>query len=835
MKKTTSPRAAFAQLEALESRLLLSGTVTVSVVANVLKIAGDVSSNQISIAQTGLGAYTIAGLDGTQVKLGANVAASQQVAGATKDISIDMSVGAVGGNAGDDIVELASNLHVGVAPATLQGTRGSITFKGSAGNDQVFLGGTAATGTVTFNANPADADTIQITDAVGNSTTFEFDTGALHNQSDTQVVIGASAADTMTSFLAAVKASDLHLTAQDTSTGGSVSCQLLSIPGTAGNQPVVVTSPSDNITATDLTGGADYLLDALNVTATMGDGKSLFSLGSLSTTPVNFASTIHGNLSITGGKSNDLVVDSNVCVHGTLTASMNTGNNKLVLVSSLDTHGERLNRVDGNMSYTALAGDNDIDMELGEVGGTLKVSLGTAGGNGNDIHADGAIINGAVSYTAGPAGDNTVDFTSALLGSTLGVTTGSGNDTINLNGANIIGNVTVNPGAGTNLLSADQNNGASASILGAFSYTTTSGAFDENTLEFVSATLGSTLSVTAGASSNSVDLSGVNVAGKTTLALGTGSNDVEAATQPIFAGAFSFTATSPAGQTNTLSLASPVFGGGVTVTTGASDDTIDLSGARVIGNTTISVGAGLNTFQVIGTPAAKFLGNFAFTATGSGDDSVTVGDTSGASTVAGGLTIATGSGDDTVDFDANVAGNLSINTGTSGSGDTIDGSGGTVTGTATIKAGNTAGTEVIDLLNVTFMRATAITTGAGTTNADVEGSEFCRRDGAFSLTSGGASNVSVATATSYARPTTFWRGVNVTLGSGGDLLKIGASTVAGGTGDANTHALFLSAASAPAFNAGTGTNHLYDQLENGTLGLTILNTFLLTPLVNAKF
>ncbi len=231
MKKATSPRAAVAQLEALESRLLLSGTVTVSLVSGTLNITGDVSDNHISLLQTAPGAYTIAGLEGTLVKKGASILASQQVTGATKDISIDMSVGAVNGNAGNDTVELAGDLHVGnVNLTTLQGTRGNFTFKGSAGNDQLFLGGTPATASLTFNANPADGDTVQLTDALGNVQTMEFDTGALHNANDLPVAIGANAAATLTNFRAVLEGSQLHLSSQLTS---STSCQLMSTPGTA--------------------------------------------------------------------------------------------------------------------------------------------------------------------------------------------------------------------------------------------------------------------------------------------------------------------------------------------------------------------------------------------------------------------------------------------------------------------------------------------------------------------------------------------------------------------------------------------------------------------------
>jgi hypothetical protein len=768
MKKTISARAVSPQLEALESRLLLSGgTVQVLVVAKVLDITGDSASNHISIAQTGLGDYTIAGLDGTLVKTGANgtPAASQQVTGATKDIAIDMSVGAVDGNAGNDIVELASDLHVGVDPATLQGTRGSITFKGSAGDDQLLLGGTAATASAVFNANPADDNTIQITDALGVTKTLEFDTGALHNAGDIPVAIGANAGATMTNFLTALKGSTLHISEFNTSTGGVTSSELLSIAGTAGNQPIVVTSA--NIAATNFTGGVDYLLDALNVTATMGDGGNVLALGSLSTTPANFASTIHGNLSVTAGKGDNLTVSANVCVHGNLTASLGAGDNLLTVASTEDTDGEALGRVDGSLKYSGGVGDDFVDMENGEVGGSVTDDAGSSTNTGKDgIDADGTTIGGGVTIAYMSTGDAHVDLVSAAMDNSLSVTTGAGDDTVNLSGADIVGKTTLNLGVGNNTLNAGQNSGVIA----------------------------------------------------------------------IFEGPFAFTATSLANSLNSINLQSADMDSTMGVTTGASNDSVDMSGALVSGNVSLNLGAGNNSFLATGATAANFWGNVGFMATGGGNNTVTVGTTSGMANIIGGLKIATGSGNDTIGFDANILGNLSLNTGTSLTGDTITGSGGTVTGTAGISMGNTAGTSAINLLNTTFINSTALRLGLGTNNVDVEGSEFCRRNGTFSLTGGiGVDNISFAADVDYARPTTFWRGVNVHLGGGSDTLKIGASTVAGGTGDANTYARFLSALGAPAFYAGAGTNHIYYQLENDTPGLTIANQFLLTPVINTFF
>jgi hypothetical protein len=917
-------------------------TVTVSVASNSLKITGDALGDQISIAQTGTGVYTITGLNGTEVKLGAVVADSQQVAGATKDITITMG-------AGDNTVKFVSNLHVGnVNLGTLLGTRGSITYTGGSGIDHVLLGGSTATASVAFTANPANLDTMTLTDALGNTQTFEFDTGALQDQSDIPVNIGATAADTMTNFLAALNEHLLGLLSTEVSSDGKA-CELVSLPGTAGNQPIVVSSA--NIAASNFTGGADYLLDAQNVTVNMGDGDNGLSLGTLSTTPASFGSTLLGNLSVTGGKNDDLAVAMDIHVTGNVTANLGAGDNALGVVTTPEAPGAGLSRVGGNFSYTGGAAGDIVDLINGQVGGTLTANMGTAGNDSNEFFGQRATFSGAVTYTGGPTGDNDVDFDLATFDKNVTVTTGAGDDTIDLGGAQVAGTVTVTAGTGTNYFNLSPENATDANVVGAVKFTATSVANEHNSVQVISATLHNTLGVTTGASDDSVnlsgasitgnttlslgtgnndaedgtgatiagnfsytatsvagstntvtltsgafggtfglttgasddtvnlagstitgkatlnvgngtntvtdvdvtaaptglltahsdlsvtggtgddslDLSGANVTGKTTLALGTGNNDVEATTAANFTGAFACTATSVAGATNTIDLLSSTFGNTVAITTGASDDTLDLSGAHATGNATINLGAGNNNFQVIGSAAASFGGNLGVTATGSGDNTITVGSAAATSGVTGGLTIATGSGDDVIDFLANVGGNLSVNSGTAPDQDAINGQGGTVTGTATLQAGSIS---FITLLSMTVMRSATINTGSGMDNVYIGGSQFCNHDGTFALTGGaGADTVNITTTTGDTSPTTFWRAVNINLGAGNDTLNIGASpdTGAGGTGDANSYAIFASATIKPIFNGGTGADSLDYLLDSGIPGLTIPNQFTLPP------
>lgn len=137
-------------------------------------------------------------------------------------------------------------LRVANSPAT-----SSRTFAGT-------TGGTAAVkaaGTVTFtaSANPADGDNITIGDGT-NSRTFEFDSNGAITGGRVGVLIGTTAAATMSNFINALNNSILAVTAVDATVTVPVANLTADTAGTAGN--VTITKVGTNITVTGMAGGA---------------------------------------------------------------------------------------------------------------------------------------------------------------------------------------------------------------------------------------------------------------------------------------------------------------------------------------------------------------------------------------------------------------------------------------------------------------------------------------------------------------------------------------------------------------------------------------------------
>jgi hypothetical protein len=607
MIKATRTSVSVPMVEALEARVLLSGNVLVSVAGESLLITGDSADNHISIQQDGQGAYTILGAEGTTV----NGKTQDSKPGAYRDIILNMASG------GADTVELASNMRVGrVDLATLKGPRGSISYTGGAGDDRLLLGGKKATGNVTFTANPSDGDTITVSDALGQTNTFEFQATGGVGEGNIEVLIGGDSLETLQNFIEAFNDVGGPMSIVDTSHDLVVSCRLTSVmAGTAGNEPIAKNSAS--IEVDGMAGGVDFVIDCLNVQATLGGGNNWLSIGTLAASE-GLVSMIYGNVSVTGTAGDDVVVVHNTTIAGNVTANLGGGENTLALLCS-DCDG-----VGGNVTFTGGAGDDGVYVfgEEAEIGGNLIATLGagdnelevtseegieiggnvivTAGIGGDDVELEGCDVLGNVSLTLGGGEENYADLSYLTCSGTVSVKANGGDDDVDLSESKVLGNVSLDMGAG------------------------------QNEVILNSLRCGGTVSVKATGGEDRVELNDAGVLGGVSLNLGGGSNHA---------------------YLQGLSCEGPV-----SVKANGGDDDVDLSDAEVLGSVSLDLGAGdnevyLNSLRCGGAVSVKANG---------GGDYVDLGD----GEVHGSVSLDLGAGQNEVDMTyLSAGGNVQVTTG----------------------------------------------------------------------------------------------------------------------------------------------------------------------------
>jgi hypothetical protein len=154
MKNRRTPAHRPLTFETLESRLPLAGDIVVQVSGGTLKVTGTDADNDISIVQTGPGAFDITGNDGEQfiVNKAAPVAGPVSVNGVTKDIKIDLKKG-------DDDVTVQGT---GIGDVLAR----NVDVKTRQGQDFVSITDGQVTGKVSVDSGggdlPTDDDTVNI-------------------------------------------------------------------------------------------------------------------------------------------------------------------------------------------------------------------------------------------------------------------------------------------------------------------------------------------------------------------------------------------------------------------------------------------------------------------------------------------------------------------------------------------------------------------------------------------------------------------------------------------------------------------------------------------------
>jgi hypothetical protein len=575
---------------------------------------------------------------------------------------------------------------------------------------------------------------------------------------------------------------------------------------------------NDSLEATDLVLAGGFTFLGGNGSNTLKLNNCLIG-GSVSVTNLTNAtgtdytiiedSRINGSVSVNGGLGNTNGQFNNVKIFGSLSyttlSSADIPGNDAVLVPGLS--------VGGGITLMLANGDNQFTGSVTplEIGGSLNYSGGTgkdkvdflsgavisnsatiALGEGNNFMtcqgSTGLFIGTKLTVTAGAGEDyvelsstamsrvyagatfnlgngaNTFKITTGLRAASLGLTTGTGDDTITLDNLAIAGGLSFVGGDGANTFQLDNSIVGSVNIKNLTNTTgtdftviqsstinggfTMNGGLGDTITQFNSVYILGSLMYTALSSDSilgddSITAQGLYVGGNINLALAKGENEFKSAQDTVEAGG-SFTYTGGAGTDKLFfdagaiigTFASITLGDGanllaaqfsiglfvgtyLNVTAGAGGDFVALTSSnlsRVKGNASFNLGSGNNTFMALNLQAGS-LG----LVTGAANDTVTVDNM----TVIGAATFNVGAGVNTVKLASSTAsstassigGSLTVNAGIGadtirvGSNDVVR-----VGGVAKFTLGTTAVGNDADSLQINtaiFASALNIVTGSG--------------------------------------------------------------------------------------------------------------------------
>ncbi|MEI7836218.1 MAG: LEPR-XLL domain-containing protein, partial [Planctomycetota bacterium] len=170
-------------LESLENRLLMSGTVALTVASGTLTIAGDTADNSIVLEDTGVGTVNITGADDTSVTLLGTTYGPGEVAGVALAYGLTINFG----QGGNDTVSAANSLVL----SGPDGVRHPFIYTGGAGNDSLFRA-TGASGMLAV-LDPIIGDEEQTLTASGTPAEGDF-TISFNGHSTEPIAFGANAA-----------------------------------------------------------------------------------------------------------------------------------------------------------------------------------------------------------------------------------------------------------------------------------------------------------------------------------------------------------------------------------------------------------------------------------------------------------------------------------------------------------------------------------------------------------------------------------------------------------------------------------------------------------------
>jgi large repetitive protein len=464
-------RAAF--LEALESRVLLSGTVAVTVVGKNLFITGDDQSNNILITGSN-GAYEITSADATVVTGGS-------VTGITGKITIKL-------NAGNDSV----SFDTATFGSTLTRAASPVSIYGGAGDNSVALTDTTIVGALTvtnaggFNNFSTSGDVL-VTGAVsiknGAGGTSFFAAGFVAG-SNVTITAGAQTTVSVATFSSISIAGNLSITNGNGDTNTSLSdCRIggktTIANGVGANEVVVVsgcvlgkalniTTNGENTTqvagttiggdltiTTNATTGAQAMVNVVgsvvigNVNCTVGNAKNAASLFSHTGVVFN-SSSFHKNFTFSAAAQTNNLSVAAVQLAGAAKVAYGAGNNTATITDVA---------IGGNVTFTSAgAGFDDLTMN-GAIGGNLSVTSGNNATAGDVLTVSALTVGGNLTAKTG-AGADTITGDAIVVHGKTDLRTGDGDDVLHIDDCTFVGSLSLLGGNGNSQILIEQSGDA---------------------------------------------------------------------------------------------------------------------------------------------------------------------------------------------------------------------------------------------------------------------------------------------------------------------------------------------------------------------------------------
>lgn len=520
-----------AEIQQLERRSLLTGTVLVTFASNAVTITGDNKGNEVSVDVASSGVITITGQNDTKVSfLGVIHESEDPVVLPAPTAAVGITVNLKGG---DDVLAVAVEGGLGTLPLK------NLTVDSGDEDDDVSVSVNAGT-TLNF------ADVVSISTGEGHdhlqvnidgtvtvAKALTLNTGADEDEA-TVTVNGTLTAKAAASFLTGDGEDELTLAGE-----GSVTFENTLTVNTGEDDDGLAVNLSQGLivkgAATVTTGDGDDEVSFLHTESTLDFQKGLsidVGTGNDHVEIVGESGTLHsgGELKILAGSGNDLVtITEKLLLDAAFTITTGDGVDEVIIETGVGftpplavTEAPIANIIKGkttidtgddndSVSVSVLAGtslavngaaaistgrgDDGVNLSNSETsvsftaGLTIDTGATAASSSGADqvfLSGDKLSVTGALKIATGALHDSVVITEALTVTGDVGIDTGSGNDSVALillegstppaTGAeNKLGSLTINSGSGSDYVTVGNQEGGTAQINGIASIVTGAG------------------------------------------------------------------------------------------------------------------------------------------------------------------------------------------------------------------------------------------------------------------------------------------------------------------------------------------------------------------------